>query len=80
MLLPESFVLQLGLYRISTGAYLPPVGLTVHKPTPRGSHAVLHPNPEFVMKAGLHSVDQVSDSFLRLAPPVRLTSPHPHRC
>ena len=58
VLLPESFVVQLGLYRLSTGAFLPPTGLTVHKPTPAGGHATVHPNPEFVMKAGLHSLDQ----------------------
>lgn len=58
VLLPESFIVQLGLYRISTGAFLPPTGLTVRKPTPAGGHATAHPNPEYVMKAGLHSLDQ----------------------
>ena len=58
VLLPESFVVQLGLFRISTGAYLPPTGLTVHKPIPSGGHSTAHPHPIFVMKAGLHSLDQ----------------------
>jgi hypothetical protein len=59
VLLPESFIIQLGLYRISTGEFLPPTGLTVHKPTPRNGHSSARPNAEtFVMKAGLHSLDQ----------------------
>ena len=44
MLLPESFIIQLGLYRISTGEFLPPTGLTVHKPTPRNDHSSARPN------------------------------------
>ena len=58
VLLPESFVVHLSLYRISTGEYLPTAGLTVHKPTPGGGHSTARPQPVFVMKAGLHSLDQ----------------------
>jgi hypothetical protein len=59
VLLPESFLIELGLFRKSTGEFLPPVGLTVHKPTPAGGHSTAHPTAHtFVMKAGLHSLDQ----------------------
>ena len=59
VLLPESFVVELGLYRQSTGEFLPPVGLTVHKPTPSGGHSTAHPTAHtFVMKTGMHSLDQ----------------------
>ena len=58
VLLPESFVVQLSLYRISTGEHLPSSGLTVHQPWPRNARSSAHIRPAFVMKAGLHSLDQ----------------------
>ena len=47
VLLPESFAVKLGLYRISTGAFLSPEGLTIN---PGKLHS-------FAVRAGLHSYD-----------------------
>jgi hypothetical protein len=47
VLLPESFAVKVGLYRLSSGAFLSPEGLTVN-PT------LFH---QFVVRAGLHSYD-----------------------
>ena len=55
VLLPESLTVRLGLYQKSTGAYLPSVGITVHKPE-GGTDAA--PAPRFVLKAGVHAMDQ----------------------
>ena len=56
VLLPESFILRASLYQISTGAYLPSVGITVHKATSGGS---TEPDtvPPFVLRAGIHAID-----------------------
>ena len=47
VLLPESWAVKIGLYRLSSGAFLSPEGLTVN-PT------LFH---QFVVRAGLHSYD-----------------------
>eukprot|EP00039_Didymoeca_costata_P032943 m.40010 g.40010 ORF g.40010 m.40010 type:complete len:1184 (+) comp9617_c0_seq4:174-3725(+) len=56
-LLPESFLVQLSLYRISNSHYLPNEGLVVSKPQ-------LLPFPEFVIRAGLHSYNH---SYMELS-------------
>jgi hypothetical protein len=47
VLLPESFAIKIGLFRLSTGTFLSPEGLTAN---PRTLHA-------FAIRAGLHSYD-----------------------
>ena len=48
VLLPESFALKVGIYRLSTGGFLSPEGLTINP-------GIFH---EVVVRAGLHSYDQ----------------------
>jgi hypothetical protein len=47
VLLPESFAIKIGLFRLSTGAFLSPEGLTANP----------HAFPYFAIRAGLHSYD-----------------------
>ena len=54
VLLPESFAVKVGLYRLSTGAFLSPEGLTAD---PTKLHA-------FAVRAGLHSYDS---SYMELS-------------
>ena len=57
MLLPESFVVRASFYRRSTRAYLPALGLTVHKPA---GLTTANPSPEFTLRVGLHATNQAS--------------------
>eukprot|EP00041_Stephanoeca_diplocostata_P022284 m.529731 g.529731 ORF g.529731 m.529731 type:complete len:1108 (+) comp22020_c0_seq2:118-3441(+) len=51
VLLPESFAVEMGLFQLSTGAYLPTEGLTVNK-------GQLLPGASFAIRAGVHSYNQ----------------------
>ena len=59
-LLPEGFIVRIGLFRISTGAYLSPVGLTVHKPwTPDGHTTGAQAMDAFVSHTSVNKQESV---------------------